>query len=63
MADWDSMDRVITETHGRAFQTLDQAFSFLLNYQKLGWVFRKLGWAFQRFRHIFWIKYSAESFD
>ena len=46
VADWDSMNRVITqthgrafETHGRAFQTLGLASSFLLNPQKLGRVF------------------------
>ena len=40
MADWDSMGGVITETRGRAFQTLGQAISFLLNPQKLGRVFK-----------------------
>ena len=50
MADWDSMGRVITKTRvrafealGRAFQTLGQALSFLLNSQMLGRVFQKLG--------------------
>ena len=32
MADWDSIDRVVT-------QTLDRAFDFLLRLQKLGRVF------------------------
>ena len=32
--DWDSMDRVITQTRGRAFQTPGRAFSFPLNPQK-----------------------------
>ena len=36
MADWDSMDRVIIQTPGRAF-------SFLLNSQKLDQLFQKLG--------------------
>ena len=35
MADWDSMDRVKTQTRDRAFQTLGQAFDFLLRFQKL----------------------------
>ena len=35
VADWDSMDRVITLPHSRAF-------SFLLNPQKLGQAFQKL---------------------
>ena len=46
VADWDIMDRVTTQTRGRAFQTLDRAFqtlggafTFLLNPQKLGRVF------------------------
>ena len=39
MAPWDSMGRVISQTRCRAFQTLDQAFSFLLNPEKLGRVF------------------------
>ena len=43
VADWDRMDRVITKTRGRAFQTLGQAFSFLLNSQMLGRLFQKLG--------------------
>ena len=33
MADWDSMDRVKTQTRDRAFQTLGQAFDFLLRFQ------------------------------
>ena len=36
------MGRVITQTRGRDFQTLDRAFSFLLNPQKIGRVFQKL---------------------
>ena len=36
VAEWDSMDRVIAQTCGRAFQTLGRVFSFLLNPQKLG---------------------------
>ena len=43
MTDWDSMCRVITQTQSRAFQRLGQAFSFLLNLQKLSRVFEKLG--------------------
>ena len=50
MGDWDSMGRVITQTHDRAFQTLSRAFhtfgrafSFLLDPQKLGRVFQKVG--------------------
>ena len=39
VADWDSMGLVITQTRGRAFQTLGRAFIFLLNLQKLGLVF------------------------
>ena len=42
VADWDSMNRVITQTRSRAFETLgqsfqflDRAFSFPLNPQKL----------------------------
>ena len=35
MADWDSMDRVKTQTRDRAFQTLGRAFDFLLRFQKL----------------------------
>ena len=38
-ADWNSMGRVITQTHGRGFQTLGRAFSFFLKSQKLGRVF------------------------
>ena len=36
VTDWDSMGRVITQTRGRAFQTLGRAFSFFSNSQKLG---------------------------
>ena len=39
VADWDSVGRVITQTRGRAFQILFQAFDFLLNPQKLSRVF------------------------
>ena len=34
-----NMGRVMTQTHGRASQIPGQAFSFLLNPQKLGRVF------------------------
>ena len=44
------MDRVLTYTRGRAFQTLDrafqtlgQAFSFFLSLQKLGRAFQRPG--------------------
>ena len=40
VADWDSMGRVITQTRGRAFQTLGRAFSFLLNPQMFGECFK-----------------------
>ena len=56
VADWNSMDRVITQTRGRAF-------SFLLNPQKLGRVFQKPGWAFQKLGRLFWNKCLPESFD
>ena len=36
------MGRVITQTRGQAFETLGQAFSFLLHPQKVGRVFHKL---------------------
>ena len=39
---WDSMGRVMTQTHGLDFQTLGRAFSFFLNLEKLGGVFQKL---------------------
>ena len=48
MADWDSMDRVTTQTLGRAFD-------FLLSLQKLGRVFGKFLKAFKN-------KHSAECF-
>ena len=35
LADWGSMGRVVTQTRGRAFQTLGRAFDFLLRLQKL----------------------------
>ena len=56
VADWDDMDRVVTQTRGRAF-------SFVWNPQKLGRVFQKPDWAFQRLGRIFWNKCSAEPFD
>ena len=56
MVDWESMGRVFTQTRGRAFQSLDRAFSFLLNPQKLGWTF-------QRLCYMFWKKCLGESFD
>ena len=46
-ADWDSMDRIITQTHGQAFQTLGRAFDLLLSPQKADQVFQKLGLAFK----------------
>ena len=48
MVDWDSMGCVITQTRGRAFQTLGRAFSFLLNPQKLGRVFQMLDQVFEK---------------
>ena len=55
VADWDSMGRVVTQTRGRAFQTLDRvfqtlggAFDFLLRLQKFGGVFGKLSQVFER---------------
>ena len=46
VADWDSVDRVVTQTRGRVFQTLDrafqtlgEAFNFLLRFQKLDRMF------------------------
>ena len=39
MVHWDSIDRVVTEPRGRAFQTLGQAFEALREYQKHGRVF------------------------
>ena len=36
MVHWDSIDRVVTEPRGRAFQTLGQAFEALREYQKHG---------------------------
>ena len=33
VADWDSMGRVVTQTRGRAFQTLCRVFDFLLSLQ------------------------------
>ena len=35
MADWDSMDRVITQTRCQAFQTLCRAFETLKSLKKL----------------------------
>ena len=39
MVHWDSIDRVVTQARGRAFQTLGQAFESLREYQKHGRVF------------------------
>ena len=39
LGDWDSMDRVITQTSDRVFQTHGRAFSFPLSPQKFGPVF------------------------
>ena len=54
------MDRVVTQTYGRAFQTLNRAFDFLLRLQKLSrvfWkldrVFEKLCWEFERLSRVF----------
>ena len=47
LGDWDGVGRVITQTCGRAFQTLGRAFSFLLNTQKLGWAFQRLAACFE----------------
>ena len=55
VADWDSMGRVVTQTRGWAFQTLGQAFGFLLRLQKLSRVFERLG-------RVFYDKHSAECF-
>ena len=33
VADWDSMGRVVTQTHDRVFQTLGRAFDLLLRIQ------------------------------
>ena len=63
VADWDSMERVIIETRGWAFQTLGQAFDFLFSLQKLDWVFQKVIWMFQILNRVFWNKCSAESFN
>ena len=46
VTDWDSMGRIATKTHGRAFQTLAQSFDFLLRLQRLNRVFKKLGRVF-----------------
>ena len=43
---WDSMGHVVTQTRGRAFQTIGRAFDFLLRLQKLCRVFEKLGRVF-----------------
>ena len=47
MADLDIMCRVITQARGQAFQTLGQAFGFLLRLQKLNeQMFEKRGCVF-----------------
>ena len=43
MAGCDSMGRVLTQTRGRPFQTLDRAFEALRENEKLGREFKKLG--------------------
>ena len=48
VGDWHTMGRIVTQTSGRAFQTLGRAFYFLLRLQNLGWVFGKLGRALER---------------
>ena len=53
VTDWDNMGRVITQTRSGAFKTLGQAFSFLLNPQKLGRVFQTPGLVFQGLGHMF----------
>ena len=45
------MDRVVTQTRSRAFETLGRIFYFLLRLQKLGRVFRKLDGVFERPSH------------
>ena len=59
VANWDSMGRVITQTRGRAFQTLGRTFSFLLNPQKLGRMFQMLGRAFEKLGRAFQIGSAA----
>ena len=60
VSEWDSMERVVTQTHDQAFQTLDQVFQTLsqafqillrpfdslLQLQMLGRVFENLGRVF-----------------
>ena len=41
------MGRAMTQTPGRAFQTLDRAFSFFFDLQKLAQVLKKLSRMFQ----------------
>ena len=53
MSDWDSIDRVSTQTGGGAFQILDQAFYFLLRLQKYSRVSEKLGRVFERLNRVF----------
>ena len=53
MSDWDSIDRILTQTGGRAFQILDQAFYFLLKLQKHSRVSEKLGLVFERLDRVF----------
>ena len=52
-ADWDSMGRVAVQAPGQFFQTLGQAFHFLLRLQKLSRVFKKLSQAFERLGRVF----------
>ena len=47
LADWDSMGCVITQTRGRAFQTLGRAFSFLLNPKNSAKCFKRSGERFK----------------
>ena len=43
MADWDSMGRAVSQSRGRAFQTLGRDFNFFLRF---GQIFEKLGCVF-----------------
>ena len=63
MADWDSMDRFITQARSRAFkhsaelsQTLGRAFDFLLRLQKFGWLFEKRDQVSEKLGRVFWSK-------
>ena len=59
---WDSVDRIITQTQGRAFQTLGRAFDLLLRLQKLDRVFRKLSRVFEKLGRVFSNRYFVECF-